>query len=288
MLGHKLFNAAVQMARHYGRYDILLMKKAQEIVKRLGDKVEPVIDVDDDETSRKAIIATLEVNKIKVEYERSFRTAFSETTTRQEKVILLGEKDELVINVDDDKACRQAIIDTIEADRIKVEYEGRFRLAFEKTVASLVARKLNNYESTKSLCRRLNVEYKLSGRRNLRVHFVEEAARARVAYVAKTLRSAPRDYRTSNALHAAAASTVPSPTPSAPAGVSKNADHGNGDAMEEQVGEESVYYTEEDLQTFCRRMEKEGLMAGGEIFIDAKLLEGSDITPDDYRWKEQE
>ena len=203
MLDHKLFNA-VQMARHYGTYDILLMKKAQEIVKRLGDKVEPVFDVDDDETSRKAIIATLEANKIKVEYERRFRTAFSETTTRQEKVILLGDKDELIINVDDDKACRQAIIDTIEADRIKVEYEGRFRLAFEKTVASLVARKLNNYESTKSLCRRLNVEYNLSGRRNLRVRFVEEAARERVAYVVKALRSAPRDGLTSNVLHDAA------------------------------------------------------------------------------------
>ena len=280
MVDHKLFNA-VQMARYYGRYDILLMKKAQDIVKRLGDKVDLVIDVDDDETSRKAIISTLEANKIKVEYEHRFKTAFSETKTPYEKVNLLGDKDELVMNVDDDKACRQAIIDTLEAARIKVDYEGRFRLAFEKTVASLVARKKDNYESTWSLCRRLNVEYNLDGRRNLRVRFVEEAARARVAYVATTLRSAPRDCRTGNALYAAAGPTVPSPAPSASEGVSKNADHGNGDAMEEQVDEVSVYYTEEVPLTSTRRMEKEGLMAGGEV---SKLLEGSDITPDDPRW----
>ena len=175
-------------------------------------------------------------------------------------------------------------------DRINVDYEGRFRTAFEKAVASIVARN-KHYESTTSLCRRFNDEYNLSGKRRLRRRFVERAARARVAFVVTTLRSAPRDCPTSNVLHAAAASTVHSPARSATKGVGKNADHGNGDDDEEQVvspHEESVYYTEEDLQMFTRRMEKEGLMAGGEIFIDPKLLEGSDFTPDNYPTKKQE
>lgn len=153
-------------------------------------------------------------------------------------------------------------------DRIKVDYEGRYRTAFENAVALIVARN-NHYESTTSLCRRFNDEYNLSGNRRLRRRSVEAAARARVAFVVTTLRSAPRDGRTSKVLHAAAVSTVHSP------------------ARSVSPREESVYYTEEDLQTFTGRMQKEGLMAGGEIFIDPTLLEGSDITPDDPRWEKQ-
>ena len=70
-----------------------------------------------------------------------------------------------------------------------------------------------------------------------------------------------------------------------------HADDGIGDDDDEKVDshdEESVNYTEEDLLTFTRRMQKEGLMAGGEIFIDLSKLEGSDFTPDHSPTKNQE
>ena len=66
----------------------------------------------------------------------------------------------------------------------------------------------------------------------------------------------------------------------------------NGDDNEEKVESqdgESVYFTEEDLLTFTQHMQKEGLMAGGEIFIkDLSKLEGSDFTPDHSPTKNQE
>ena len=121
--------------------------------------------------------------------------AFREMKKLQEIMKMLGNKVELVINIDDRGASCQAIIDTLEANRIKVEYElGRFRIAFREATASLVARnKTAPYEWTKSLCYRLNQEYNLYGKRTLRRCFVEEATMARVAFVVLALRSAPRD-----------------------------------------------------------------------------------------------
>ena len=93
---------------------------------------------------------------------------------------------------EEDEAGAEVIIDNVQANRLKIEDEARsrFRMAFLAAMKSILARhKTTSYESTSSLCYRLNYEYNLDGKHTLRESVLEEAAKSRLAFASSTLKS---------------------------------------------------------------------------------------------------
>lgn len=89
-----------------------------------------------------------------------------------------------------EEAFPHCMLDDVVAQRLKIEYEACFIKAFSVAMASISARpQKSSYESTSSLCYRLNFEYNLDGKRNLREGALEQAAKARAAFVSSTLES---------------------------------------------------------------------------------------------------
>lgn len=155
----------VKLARRKGTYDSILKAKAEQVI-RSNMKVGIVIDIEqnEDASERSRNISPVTMKSLSSSSNvtcTSTTTGASTATTSSE-----GKRSR--------KSSRQASLARLEAKRLKVDYEGRYKAAFKEATSLVASRTI---EPVHCICERLNLEYNLDGKRRLARSTVYEAAR---------------------------------------------------------------------------------------------------------------
>ena len=150
----------VKTRREKGTYNALILKRVEE-----ARQVGLIIDItkDDDDSSMNVLPVTMNTNEA---------SCFGSTATSSQR-LSASQASELT-RKKSRRSPKQASIAQLDAKRLKVEYDGRFKAAF-KDATNLIARKTG--EPVQSMCLRLNKEFNLDGKRQLTRSTVYQAAK---------------------------------------------------------------------------------------------------------------
>jgi len=143
----------VKVRRERGTYDALIRKRVEESRQQVGF----IIDITEDDVDRNMSPVTTNTNLSSCRSVASSSQQSSSTTKKSRK------------------SPKQASAARLEAKQLKLEYEGRYKMAF-KDATNLVARNANG-EPVQSICERLNKEFKLDGKKQLSRSTVYQAAK---------------------------------------------------------------------------------------------------------------
>jgi hypothetical protein len=153
----------VQARREKGTYDALRRTRLEEAM-----QVGLIIDITkaDDDTNRNVSPVTLNTTDLS-----------SSSVSSQSASVLLSSASQSSASSrkKSRRSPKQASIARLDAKRLKVEYEDRFKAAF-KDATNLVASG-NTREPAQSICSRLNKEFNLDGKRKLKRSTVYQAAK---------------------------------------------------------------------------------------------------------------
>ena len=153
----------VQARREKGTYDALRRTRLEEAM-----QVGLIIDITkaDDNTNRNVSPVTLNTTDLS-----------SSSVSSQSASVLLSSASQSSASSrkKSRRSPKQASIARLDAKRLKVEYEDRFKAAF-KDATNLVASG-NTREPAQSICSRLNKEFNLDGKRKLKRSTVYQAAK---------------------------------------------------------------------------------------------------------------
>jgi prolyl-tRNA editing enzyme YbaK/EbsC (Cys-tRNA(Pro) deacylase) len=161
----------VKLARKNGTYNSILKAKAEQAL-RNNTKVGIVINIEHDEdlsqSSRNISPVTMKTLSSSSNAASSSSTS-STTTTAATSTSTSSEA------IQSRKSSRQASVERLEAKRLKVDYNGRYKAAAFKEATSLVAS--CTIEPVLCICERLNLKYNLDGKKRLARSTVYDAAR---------------------------------------------------------------------------------------------------------------
>ena len=143
----------VKVRRERGTYDALIRKRVEESRQQVGF----IIDITEDDVDRNMSPVTTNTNLSSCRSVASSSQQSSSTTKKSRK------------------SPKQASAARLEAKQLKLEYEGRYKMAF-KDATNLVARNANG-EPVQNICERLNKEFKLDGKKQLSRSTVYQAAK---------------------------------------------------------------------------------------------------------------
>jgi hypothetical protein len=147
----------VKARREKGTYNALILKRVEE-----ARQVGLIIDItkDDDDSSMNVSPVTMNTNEA---------SCFCSTATSlQLSASQLTRKAS-------QRSPKQASLARLDAKQLKVEYEGRFKAAFKDATNLLAAGKTG--EPVQSMCLRLNKEFNLDGKHQLKRSTVYQAAK---------------------------------------------------------------------------------------------------------------
>jgi hypothetical protein len=137
----------VKARREKGTYNALILRRVEE-----ARQVGLIIDItqDDDDSSMNVSPVTMNTNEGSCfcSTATSLQLSASQSTRKKSR-----------------RSPRQASIARLDAKRLKVEYEGRYKAAFKDATNRIAAGQTG--ESVQRMCLRLNKEFNLDGKRQL-------------------------------------------------------------------------------------------------------------------------
>ena len=138
----------VKTRREKGTYNALILKRVEE-----ARQVRLIIDItkDDDDSSMNISPITMNTN------EASCCHSMATTSMQLSASQSIRKKTRC--------SPKQASIARLDAKRLKMDYEGRYKAAFKDATNLIAAGKTS--EPVKSMCLRLNKEFNLDGKRHL-------------------------------------------------------------------------------------------------------------------------
>ena len=148
----------VKTRRENGTYNALILKRVEE-----ARQVGLIIDItkDDDDSSMNVSPITMNTNEASCCHSMattSMQLSASQSTRKRTR-----------------RSPKQASIARLDAKRLKMDYEGRYKAAFKDATNLIAAGKTG--EPVKSMCLRLNKKFNLDGKRQLTRSTVYQAAK---------------------------------------------------------------------------------------------------------------
>jgi hypothetical protein len=150
----------VKARREKGTYNALILKRVEE-AKQVGLIIDITQDGDDD--SRNVSPITLDTNLSSISSVKGSASQ-STRTKKSSQQSLLSESQSTTTRKKSRRSPKQASIARLDAKRMRLDYEGRYKAAF-KTATNRVNEKTG--EPVQSMCLRLNKEFNLDGKRQL-------------------------------------------------------------------------------------------------------------------------
>jgi hypothetical protein len=147
----------VKARREKGTYNALILKRVEE-ARQVGLLID--ITKDDDDSSMNVSPVTMNTNEGSCfcSTATSLQLSASQSTRKKSR-----------------RSPRQASIARLDAKRLKLEYEGRYKAAFKDATNRIAARQTG--KSVQRMCLRLNKEFNLDGKRQLTRSSVYQAAK---------------------------------------------------------------------------------------------------------------